>query len=140
MSPDMVACHLFSNHSTAADPGALWDDDNPIPDAVVPVILLLQVVRVYDGDVVADSNVFINNGIDDRAVIADPDVRQFFRRVLLQLLGRLKVISSHNNGVLDGRTSSDTASNADNRVFDVGAVKDTAIRNDGLVNVAIVQL
>ena len=106
---------------------------------VVLVVLFLQVVRIDDRDVVADPNVFVDDGVDDGAVIPDSDVGHLFGRILFQLFDGFKTVGAHDDGMLDRRAAADPASNSDNGVLDIRTVQDAALGNNRLMNIAVVQ-
>ena len=97
-------------------------------------------MRVDDGDVVADPDILVDNGVDDRAVVAYPDMRHPLRDILLQFLRRLVIVRPHDDGILDRGPASDAGSNADDGALDVRPRQDAPFGDDRLMYVAVVHL
>ena len=129
----------YSDHGAAGDLRSFGNDYDSIPDVIVVVVLILQIVGVDDGDIVADPGVLVDDGLDDSAVIADPHAGNALGFVLFQFVGGLEPIGAHQDGVLDGGARADPASHADDGMAHVRAVEDASVRDDRMMDGAIVQ-
>src|SRR4029453_8891216 len=85
------------DNGAVPNPGPLGHDDDAVAYAVVLFVFLLQVVSVDDGDAVSDANIFIDDGIDDGAVISDAYVGNPSGGILFKFPCGLKVVGAHND-------------------------------------------
>ena len=101
--------------------GSRGDYDDPIADKDTIPIVVFDALLISQVDVVADRAVFIDNGLLDRAVLAN--AKHAFHLRLILFNWRVGLIS-HNDGIKDSRSLLDKRAYANRAIFNMIGLDD----------------
>ena len=130
------------DHGTVGDGGVPEDSDNSGADvdAVLLILELLNPSLVSDDAVLADARVLVNDGVGDGAPLANANRNPTLGDNLRLLLVRLIEVSPDDHGTFDGAPPANLRAEADDSVLNSAVRDGAAVRDDGILHVALLNL
>src|SRR5262245_32993638 len=127
----------YSNNSPVSNGRAFGDYDDALADVVIVAVEVFAPGLVEDADVRSYPHVFIDDGFANDGVLADAYPGQSALAVIGQFRQRLVIIGPHDQRVFQARPALDARAVADDGMNDRDAVKDAAVGDQGVLNLAI---